>query len=298
MLTLFASPKAFEGHTGVIQRNAIRSWAAIRPSLQILLMGNDDGVAEIAEEFGVGHIADVATSERGVPLLADMIRRAEEAATWDVLCYTNADIILTSEWAESVQRVRAVHPDAALMCTPLNIPLTVELDTQAPDWEAGLRALTVGRPGPSPVGTDVFVFPRGLYAGCPGLVLGGGYWDNWLMWTAAQRSAMAADLTPSVLVLHQDHGTSSHAAALDMNPNAIRNMEAMHWWERRFRRVDLPYELDDGALKARYRAPWIGTRLASARRQGTFLEMKALDKTYGLRRHLRAYRWWQHDGSR
>jgi hypothetical protein len=30
-LTIFAVPKPFEGHIGMIQRNAIRSWKGLRP---------------------------------------------------------------------------------------------------------------------------------------------------------------------------------------------------------------------------------------------------------------------------
>jgi len=37
MLTLFTIPKAFQGHTGVIQRNAIRSWTLLRPECEIIL---------------------------------------------------------------------------------------------------------------------------------------------------------------------------------------------------------------------------------------------------------------------
>jgi hypothetical protein len=32
VFTLFTVPKAFEGHIGVIQRNAFGSWARLRPA--------------------------------------------------------------------------------------------------------------------------------------------------------------------------------------------------------------------------------------------------------------------------
>ena len=51
MLTIFAVPKPFRGHIGVIQRNAIRSWTLLRPACDIILMGNEEGIAEIAAEF-------------------------------------------------------------------------------------------------------------------------------------------------------------------------------------------------------------------------------------------------------
>ena len=39
-LTIFAMPKAFSGHTGMIQNNAIRSWARLDPKPEILLFGD------------------------------------------------------------------------------------------------------------------------------------------------------------------------------------------------------------------------------------------------------------------
>jgi len=37
-LTIFAIPKAFRGHIGVIQRNAIETWTRMRPAPQVLLL--------------------------------------------------------------------------------------------------------------------------------------------------------------------------------------------------------------------------------------------------------------------
>ncbi len=50
-------PKAFQGHIGVIQRNAIASWARLQlprqPRPEIILFGNDTGTAKVACELGV-----------------------------------------------------------------------------------------------------------------------------------------------------------------------------------------------------------------------------------------------------
>ena len=46
--TFFAMPKAFRGHVGMIQRNAIGSWLRLTPRPEILLFGDDEGIAEFA----------------------------------------------------------------------------------------------------------------------------------------------------------------------------------------------------------------------------------------------------------
>jgi hypothetical protein len=48
MLTLFTTAKPFEGHSGVIQRDALKSWKLLRPDIEIILFGDDAGGAEIA----------------------------------------------------------------------------------------------------------------------------------------------------------------------------------------------------------------------------------------------------------
>ncbi|MFZ0637415.1 MAG: hypothetical protein WAM08_17985, partial [Candidatus Acidiferrales bacterium] len=64
MLTLFAMPKPFEGHIGIIQRNAITSWTRLTPQPEIILFGDEAGVAEIAGELGLRHVAHVKRNEK------------------------------------------------------------------------------------------------------------------------------------------------------------------------------------------------------------------------------------------
>ena len=55
MLTIFSLPKEFNGHTGVIQHNAIGSWVRLGPRVEVILHGDDPGVADVAVRHGVTH---------------------------------------------------------------------------------------------------------------------------------------------------------------------------------------------------------------------------------------------------
>jgi hypothetical protein len=44
MLTLFTTAKPFEGHSGVIQRNALKSWKRLHPDVEVILFGDDAGL--------------------------------------------------------------------------------------------------------------------------------------------------------------------------------------------------------------------------------------------------------------
>ena len=106
MLTLFTIPKAFQGHTGIIQRNAIKSWTLLDPGCQVILVGDDDGTDKAAEELNVRHISDVKRNEFGTPLLNHSFQLAEAEAAFPLICHVNADIILMSDFIEAVQRVK------------------------------------------------------------------------------------------------------------------------------------------------------------------------------------------------
>src|SRR5579864_9113444 len=98
MITFFTTAKAFGGHSGVIQRNALQSWKLLDPNVEIILFGDDDGAGEAARELGIRHEPEVARNPIGLPYINYMFDRAEEIASHDVLCYINCDIILTSDF--------------------------------------------------------------------------------------------------------------------------------------------------------------------------------------------------------
>ena len=53
MFTIFAVPKPFQGHIGLIQENAIRSWVALDADHEVILLGDEDGTAEVSRRLGV-----------------------------------------------------------------------------------------------------------------------------------------------------------------------------------------------------------------------------------------------------
>ena len=106
MLTLFTTPKAFRGHVGVIQRNALRSWTLLDADVEVIVFGDDEGAAEVCAELGLRHVAQVERSASGAKQLGSIFERAQKMARHDVLCYVNCDIVLTQDFEEAVRTVR------------------------------------------------------------------------------------------------------------------------------------------------------------------------------------------------
>src|SRR5580693_6679325 len=107
MLTLFSTPKPFRGHIGVIQRNALGSWKQLDPDIEVILFGVDEGTAEICRELGFRHIPDTSRSRLGTNRVDSMFDRAQEVSRHDLLCYSNCDIVLTRDFIEAIQTVKA-----------------------------------------------------------------------------------------------------------------------------------------------------------------------------------------------
>src|SRR5688500_19389285 len=93
MLTIFTIPKAFTEESALSQRNAIRSWRRLE-NVQIILCGDDGGVAEVAAELGCDHYPALRRTDLGTPRLDDAFAAAEKLARHELICYVNADIIL------------------------------------------------------------------------------------------------------------------------------------------------------------------------------------------------------------
>jgi hypothetical protein len=207
-LTIFAIPKRFAGHFGLIQRNAIRSWAALSPRPEIILLGSDEGTDAMAAEVGARHLPDVAASPAGAPMLDDVFAKAQQQARTPLVCFVNADIVLTPQWLRAVETVAAWRPSFLMVGRRWNLDVLAPLEMGA-GWVDALIADATAR------GTlaenafiDYFVFPRRLLAEVPPFVIGRPGYDNWLLWNVRSRGVPLVDATAVAPVIHQNHDYS------------------------------------------------------------------------------------------
>ena len=79
LLTLFSAPKPFVNpHIATIQRNAIKSWTLL-PDVEVILLGEEAGLAEAARELRVRHLPNVTRNASGTPLISSMFQLARES---------------------------------------------------------------------------------------------------------------------------------------------------------------------------------------------------------------------------
>ena len=207
MLTLFTIPKPFQGHTAIIQRNAIRSWTLLHPHCEIIIFGDEEGSKEIALEFGLKHVPKVARNEFGTPLVNDIFEKAQQIATHNILCYVNADIILMSDFIYAVKRIRKrPFRNFIMIGRRWDVDIDRIWDFDNPNWETSLRKFTKKHGKLHQYhGIDYIVFTRNLWGNIPRFAIGRPAWDNWMIYQARAQGAAVIDATQAVMAIHQNH---------------------------------------------------------------------------------------------
>ncbi len=212
MLTLFSTCKPFHGHNGVIQRNALKSWRLLHPDIEIILFGDDEGVAEACAEYGLRHEAHVERNEYGTKRLDYIFDSAQKLARYGILCYVNCDIILMRDFCAAVAKVEYAHLQYLMVGRRWDTDIMEPVDFSAEDWQNDvIRKALMANNQQTEWYIDYFAFSRGLYLRkIPPLVIGRVYWDNWLIWCAADLGVPVVDASAVVLAVHQNHDYGYH----------------------------------------------------------------------------------------
>ncbi|MCC6261291.1 MAG: hypothetical protein IT311_10550 [Anaerolineales bacterium] len=208
LITFFTAPKPFTNpHIAMIQRNALKSWTLLE-DVEIILLGDEAGIAEIAKEFNLKHFPDVQMNENGTPLISSMFAIARANTTSELLCIVNADMILMSDFVEAARRSRMLRDEFVLLSQRWDYDITSPLDFAA-GWESGLReSVRKQNRLHRPAGSDFFLFPKSCYQDIPNFTIGRAGWDNWMIYKARKENWAVIDCTPALMIVHQNHDYS------------------------------------------------------------------------------------------
>jgi hypothetical protein len=259
MLTIFTTPKPFAGHIEVIQRNAIGSWRQLGDDVEILLIGDEKGMGEIAREYNALHIADVNCNELGTPLVNSIFQIASKVSRYATMCYVNADIILLDDLLTTISLIEAQFQEFLMIGQRWDIDLRNRIAFDE-NWrhEMNLMLEAKGRLHP-PAGSDYFIYKRNTFDQMPSFALGRAGWDNWMIYDGRSRHIPVVDCTGSATVIHQDH---DYAHLPDGQPHyrlpeSDENVRLSGGQETIFTLSDANWIVQDGQV---LRKPW-GKRL-------------------------------------
>ena len=296
MLTIFTIPKPFIGQFKIIQENAIQSWLRLDLFCTIILMGDDEGVGEVARKYNLIHISKIAKNEYGTPLLNSAFHEAERVAKYSLMCYINSDIILTKDFIKAIQEVVKQIPCSLMVGRRIdvNIPYPINFSSE---WEDNLlkriHRKVIHR------GIDYFVFPKGLYKEIPPFAIGRPYFDNWLIYYANSKRVPTIDLTEVFLAIHSEHDYSHYSLGKKgvlEGPEAEINCRLLGSYRRMHTTLDAKYKLSAKGI-VKNKGNWISKfkivmvfyfykRLVFLSNRYQFLKpvISAMKKIYKLRR--------------
>ena len=203
MLTIFTTPKPFEGKTDVHQRNAIKSFRLITDDVLVF-----KGEQHITEELGARHVPSVSCNSIGLPYIGSLFATAEAAARYDLLVYANADAILMSNLLPAVASAAEQFNGFLLVGQKIDVALDTPL-TFGPFWEAELCEYAQAHGILHSVsGKDWFAFCRPLGLNFPPFVVGRPMWDNWTLDMCLRLGIPVIDATADVTALHPNHAVA------------------------------------------------------------------------------------------
>lgn len=251
LITLFTAPKPFtDPHVTLIQRNALANWKALGEEVQVVVVGNDPGIADVCEEMALIHLPDVGCNPVGTPLISSIFDLARQVNQSPYLVYANADILFLPEL---VARVRALGAEKSEF---LGVGQRYDLDVDGPilfseDWPEQLR-IRAREDGAlhGQTGSDYFVFPRSCFQKIPDFAVGRAGWDNWMIFRGRWRHWPVVDMTGSLMVIHQNHGYAHLPGGVIhyKQPESHDNVRMAGGRRTIFRLSDATHEQVDGHL--------------------------------------------------
>ncbi len=216
-LTIFAAPKAFTGHAAIIQKNAIASWTKLTPRPEIILFGDDEGIAEAAAELGVRHIPKIRGNDLNTPLVNSLFLQAQEEADTELLAYVNADIVLFDSFMQGAALAAAAADNFLLVGARWDYEQTTPIDFSQANWADTLqqKVFQSGAIHP-PTGMDYFIFRAGkAWPSIPPFALGRFLWDTWLLHAAIAGGLQVIDGSDFITAFHQNHDYAHHPGGIE-----------------------------------------------------------------------------------
>ncbi|MDW8415978.1 MAG: hypothetical protein RML92_00305 [Bacteroidia bacterium] len=267
MITIASWPKRFtEPRFADIQTKAIKSWQMLSPDVEIILVGKDEGVAEVCAQMGLKHLPNVRANERGTIYLDDLLYQISLHARHNIVAYVNADIIVLPALARAVSEVSKKWKRFLLVSAPHIADFTaIQVE---PGFEKNALKHIVQQP--TPYGADIFVHTKGLYKKVKPFLVGRQIWDSWMMAYPAGKGIPCIDATEYAITLHPIDETSTHAYVhlqegkkreeswrkandpLKVQEYEYNESMVTSWWFMHLHRTKLPYEIKpDGNISER-----------------------------------------------
>jgi hypothetical protein len=257
-MTIFTAPKPFKDpHIATIQYNAIRSWKELGDDVEVILIGDEYGVKEVASELGVRFNGDVKRNSLGTPLISSIFNLGRTLNNSPLLAYINADIIVFANFLETADHVSQKLRKFLLVGQRWDMDIQEKIDFSI-EWEKKLKAecQSVGKLH-SMAGSDYFIYPRECFLEVPDFAVGRAGWDNWMFYHSRKNKWACVDATKSIQIIHQNHDYSHLPPGKKHYrlPETYENVKLAGGQLSIFTLLDTEFEFSNGKI-AKIRLSW------------------------------------------
>ena len=208
-LTLFSAPKPFTNpHIRTIQRNAIQSWLALGPEVQVILVGRKKVWLRQRRSLACSICPMSAAIPAVLRWSARFLSWPARPADSPLLAYINADILMLPNFLEGARQAAQLRDHFLLVGQRWDLDVRTPLDF-GPRWVERLQTDLKARGRlHTRGGSDYFIFPRDCFTEIPDFAIGRAGWDNWMIYETRRRGWPCIDATATIQVIHQDHDYS------------------------------------------------------------------------------------------
>lgn len=216
MITIFSTPKNFEGIFDIIQQNAFNGWRALGNEVEIIIFGNSIGSEQNAKMINAVYLPDVRVTESGVPYLSDLFEKARKYSSYDILTFINADIILPNNFLNIVSEVKNQLKKFLIVGHrwDMDVDNIIDFTDRHVMKEFWQRAKKDSVQHPC-TGIDYFVFNKNAFKTIPDFAIGRPGYDNWLLWNARRHFLPLVNVSNDIIAIHQNHHFNFHNLKAD-----------------------------------------------------------------------------------
>ena len=209
LLTIFTAPKPFtNSHINVIQNNALLSWVNLGRDVEVHLIGEEEGVAKVAAQYGIRYLPEVKRNQMGTPLISSMFDLARKNSKSPFLAIINTDILLLPNLIKTLKIVSAQFEKFVVAGQRWDLDVKERFEFSKDFYtQLAQRTMKSGCLHP-PMGSDYFIFPRECYPKVPDFAIGRAGWDNWMMFKSRWEGWSLIDASDDIMVIHQTHDYS------------------------------------------------------------------------------------------
>jgi hypothetical protein len=252
MITLFAIPKEFKGHIGLIQENAIKSWTQLKPKSEIFLCGDEKGTKEYSNKFKLHTIPLIKRNKYGTPLLNDLFNKIKSHSKNSYFGYINADIIVTSSFSEIFESVKNKFEEFLIVGKRFDLAITNKINYSHTSWDKVLKKKCQNEGELGGNGwIDYFIFTRNAFGDIPPFAIGRTFLDKWLIWNALKRNIPVIDATDGILAIHQSHKYThviGGSKEIWMGKEALENIQLAGGWTHSASILESQYVIKNNSL--------------------------------------------------